>query len=503
MLERIRSCCSEETGRNAFFIQGCFYTYAQFAERISAIRTWIEAEAGAEDNIGILTYDDLDTYASVFAVWFAGKAMVPIGASHPPARNANILRQVGVRSILASRDGDSGLRQHVDALFVVTAELRPPPIRTMAPAMTRSEDDVAYILFTSGSTGVPKGVPITYRALNAFLRAFAALGLELDSRDRVLQMFDLTFDLSLMSYIVPLTVGACVYTVAPDGIKYLEIYRLLEEQQLTCALMVPSILAHLRAFFGEIRVERMRVSMFCGEALYDDLVTEWSACVPNARLLNVYGPTEATIFCMAYECARGVPHKAMNGIVSIGRRMQEVGTIIVDDQNRPVTIGQKGELCLGGPQLTPGYWQNPARNKDAFFVLEGVRYYRTGDLCVEDEEGDIQYCGRTDQQVKVQGYRVELSEIEHHVRELTGLKHVAAVACADVAGNTLIHLYVERFEGTIANLLIALQMRMPPYMMPWKTTSLEALPLNTNGKIDRPALRQLANSANAANDGRP
>jgi non-ribosomal peptide synthetase component F len=301
-------------------------------------------------------------------------------------------------------------------------------------------------------------------------------------------MFDLTFDLSLMSYCVPLTLGACVYTVPPEGIKYMEIYRLLEDHELTCALVVPSILAHLRPYFPEIRLPKLRYSLFCGEALYDDLVTEWSECVPAARVQNVYGPTEATIFCLAYDCDRGVPHKSTNGIVSIGKPMDGVGILLVDDARRPVAPGEKGELCLRGDQLTPGYWNNPEKNREAFFEHEGEVYYRSGDLCWQDADGDVMYSGRADHQVKIQGFRVELSEIEHHARELTGIKHLAAVTCPDSAGNVTLHLFFEGAAEQIPALLAGLRTKLPAYMIPARTVNLDALPLNVNGKIDRPAL---------------
>src|SRR5262249_948091 len=160
------------------------------------------------------------------------------------------------------------------------------------------------------------------------------------------------------------------------------------------APMVPSILAHLRPFFAEIQLPKLRYSLFCGEALYDDVVNEWAACAPNARIKNFYGPTEATVFAMAYECERARPHKIENGIVCIRRPMRDMAAMIVDEELRPLPSRTKGELCLAGPQLTPGYWRNPEKNREAFFRNADRTWYRTGDLAIADSDGDFFYAGR-------------------------------------------------------------------------------------------------------------
>ncbi|TAE01254.1 MAG: peptide synthase, partial [Bacteroidetes bacterium] len=354
--------------------------------------------------------------------------------------------------------------------------------------------DPAYVLFTSGSTGIPKGVPISYNNINSFMNAFYALGYKIDENDRFLQVFDLSFDLSVMSYLAPLQIGACAYTVASGKTKYLATYALLEEQELTFALMVPSVLNYLKPYFDDIRLEKLRYSLFCGEALYEDMVSQWANCVPNALIQNVYGPTEATIFCLTYDWkADHSPEKAFNGIVSIGKPMKNMSAVVVNEKSELLAQGEKGELCLLGGQLTAGYWNNPEKNAQAFFItqINGVETvcYRTGDIAFVDKDGDFTFCGRVDHQVKVQGgYRVELSEIEHYARQFTNL-NVAAVAKENAMGISQIYLFLEKYEGKMEELSNFMIEKLPSYMQPSKILNLDIFPLNVNGKIDRKVLK--------------
>ena len=178
-------------------------------------------------------------------------------------------------------------------------------------------------------------------------------------------MFDLTFDLSIMSYFIPLTIGASVYTVPFSGIKYTNIYQLLEEHDITFALMVPSIINQLKPYFDEIKLEKMRYSLFCGEALHEDITAMWSQCIPNAQIENVYGPTEATIFCTRYTFKKKGANKSVNGILSIGKPMKNNFCFILNNADSIAKVNEKGELCLAGEQLTAGYINNEEKNQEA------------------------------------------------------------------------------------------------------------------------------------------
>jgi acyl-coenzyme A synthetase/AMP-(fatty) acid ligase len=308
-------------------------------------------------------------------------------------------------------------------------------------------------------------------------------------------MFELTFDLSVMSYLVPLLKGACTYTIPKDKIKFNYIFELMDEHGLTAALMVPSILQYLRPYFDEIDAPKMKYSLFCGEALPLDVTEEWSKCLPNAEISNVYGPTENTIFCTSYVFNRQKENKDHNGILCIGKPMAGVETVIVDNDNNILPKGEKGELCLAGKLLTPGYWKNEEKNKEAFFVTDcnnkPTRFYKTGDLCVEDPNGDYMYLGRIDFQTQIQGYRVELSEVEFHVKAFLDKINAVAIAFTNKIGNTEIGLVIESNEMDLKKLFDYLKEKLPSYMIPTQTRFEKTFPLNINGKTDRKVLKQL------------
>lgn len=476
------------TDNNAFCINGEFYTYRQLAEIVSAIRYEVEKLATDNINVGLVANDDIETYAAIIALWLEGKCYVPVNPETPAERNRNVLNQAGASVVI-----DSSEETLFPELLVIKSKQLAFKEINLLPVDT-PDDALAYIFFTSGTTGVPKGVPITRSNLAGFIKAFFTMDINMDASDKCLQMFELTFDLSVMSYLAPLLKGACVYTIPKDKIKFNYIAELLEDHHLTVALMVPSIIHYLRPYFDEIDCASMKYSLFCGEALPLDVTKEWAACIPNAKIMNVYGPTEDTIFCTHYTYSRDGINKASNGLLSIGKAMQETYTIIVNDSEQVVKPGEKGQLCLGGVQLTPGYWKNEEKNKEAFFYTEYIgantRFYKTGDLCLADEEGDIMYLGRIDSQIKVQGFRVELSEIEFFAKEYLKKINAVAIAFTNKIHNTEIGMVIESDEFDTKELVSYMKTKMPVYMIPTQMRFEKSFPLNTNGKIDRKVLKE-------------
>jgi len=484
IIQPIINNISSFAGRNAFCIDETEYSYQQLGQKISGVRVFLKDVE--EDKIGLVINDDLSTYASIIALWLEGKCYVPLHPEWPLERCLDICEQVGINHILDSSDESRYTNVNIIKTTDADAEMN------LQPKQNVSDDELAYILFTSGSTGKPKGVPISRGNVASFMKGFWDIGFKMDENDKCLQCFDLTFDLSVMSYLVPLTVGACVYTIPFGGVKYLIIPEILEDHEVTVALMAPSTINYLKPYFDEIDLPKLRYSLFCGEALREDITKEWSKCVPNADIYNVYGPTEDTIFCTYYKFEREGVNKAHNGVLSIGKTMTSGDVKVLDEQGNEVAVGELGELSLYGGQLFKAYWKNEEKTRDAFVIAkDGRKYYKSGDVCFRDADGDIMYSGRMDHQAKIQGFRVELGEIEWHAREFLQDKNVVCMAFENAENLTEIAIFVESEQFDNAELVAYMRSKMPSYMIPTKWMYVPAFPLNANDKIDKVKLKEM------------
>ena len=271
ILQPIRESIRNYPNRPPFYIQDEAYSYQLLAERISAIRGVISHAAVDEPIWGLAIQDNLDTYAAIIALWMEGKAYVPLHPAWPVERIGSIIDQIELKNILVSDD-----------TLTIYPSLTPFTIHATSQAVYEkdlldgwrdvSDDDLAYILFTSGSTGVPKGVQISRKNIAAFMDSFWKTGIEIDETDKCMQVFDLTFDVSVQSYLVALTRGACVYTVPYGQVKYLYAAGLIQEQGITFGAMAPSMLTYLRPYFDEFDASSMKARILTAVACPVDLM---------------------------------------------------------------------------------------------------------------------------------------------------------------------------------------------------------------------------------------
>lgn len=474
--------------RNAFCINKEFYTYKQLGQAISKIREAIRSAEFQNANVGLVYNDDLETYASIFALWLEGCGYVPLHSGWPVERCLGIVEQVGIDLIL-----DSSKQTCYENANVINTGLLEYTKDMLENKEGISDDVVAYILFTSGSTGKPKGVQLTRRNIGSFMDSLWKTGIEITEDDRCLQCFDLTFDVSVQSYLVPLTKGACCYTVPNGKVKYVYASGLIEDYKLTFGAMAPSMIRYLKPYFDEIDMSSLKTCIVTAEACPLELMNEWYQIAPNVEIYDFYGPTEATIYCTYYKLTRGGDNKTLNGIISIGKPMANVLGLILDEQGNEVPDGEKGELCVAGDQVTCGYFDNAEKNAEAFFMKEidgkQVRFYHTGDLCYKDKEGDIMYSGRLDHQAKIQGFRVEMGEIEYYAREFMKGPNAVAIAFDNHLGLTEIAIFIESEVFDTKKLIAYMRTKMPSYMIPSYFYFEPVFPLNGNGKIDKVVLK--------------
>jgi len=468
-LEKIKNNFIKYKNNEAFVINELIYTYKDFSEKIISIQQSLLSKINKNDVVVIHTYNDLETYASIFAVWFSGGTFVPVNPNHPKDRNDLILNQVDYKLILSSKENTKNLEKINSEIQIKTGDL----------------GRIMYVLFTSGSTGIPKGVAISLHNISSFITEFSS-DYKLDNKDKFLQIYDLTFDASIHNYLLPIYLGASVFTVNPQKIKYLEAYKLMDKYQLTFSKMPPSVIAYLKPFFNKINLPNLRYSLFGGESLNYELVKLWKKCVPNAEIHNVYGPTEATINTHIFKIDDKLSiNKTYNGTVAIGKPFGTNKAIIIDENNTVLPMNTKGELCLYGNQITPGYLKNKEKNKTSFFYKGNDKIYKTGDLAYIDNDGDFIFCGRIDNQVQIQGYRVELSEIENTARQYENAVNYAVVSLKNKLEVDEIVLFIEILKTDTNSVKEFLKQRLPNYMLPSKIIDLEKFPISSSGKIDK------------------
>lgn len=481
--------------RTALVIDAESWSYSELLAAASQIASGFGPgnDSGAQPVTAVMAQRHVSSYAGILAARLAGHAYVPLNVNHPCQRNATILENSGAGRVICGRRAAQKLQ---DILALVASDGTRPGIIDCgerrsdfdldAPAngafetlqRASSLEDLAYILFTSGSTGNPKGVPIQNAQLEAYL---AAAGPLVDPRpeDRFSQTFDLTFDLSVHDLFICWENGATLVVPSEKQLRMPSAYVI--DEDISCWFSVPSLAYQMRLQedLAPGAFPKLRHSLFCGEALPTLVAKEWAAAAPNSVVENWYGPTEATIACSRFRLTdAAIP----DDTVPIGKAFPGMELIIRDE-----------ELLLAGKQLASGYLNDPDKTAASFITLpDGKAAYRTGDRAALGEDGNVRFLGRVDNQVKVRGYRIELGEIESAMRRASGgLNSVALAWPAGAEIATTVVAALETAAVETAAIKQSLQAQLPEYMVPSMVFCVPEFPKNASGKMDRRALGEL------------
>jgi amino acid adenylation domain-containing protein len=438
---------------------------------------------GRGDPVGVYLDRCVDLPGVLLGVLRAGAAYVPLDPAYPAQRLAWMAADCGARIVLASRRRMPTLEGPVGTLAIEDAPRAPEP-----PAIAPAPDDLAYLLYTSGTTGLPKGVAVSHRNILRTVTGTRCLGLE--AGRSVLQFAPVAFDASTFEIWGPLLCGGQL-VMHPPGLPTLEaLGRFIRDRRIDTAFLTTGLFRQLiETCPADLR--GLSVLLTGGEAMpVATARAAWKA-LPRTRLFNMYGPTECTTFATAYPM---VDPDEIGATVPIGRPVTNTTAYVLDGRGNPVPIGIPGELHLGGEGVAQGYWQRPELTaqqfiEDRFAGRPGARLYRTGDIVERRADGNLLFIGRRDRQVKLNGYRIELAEVE------AALERHESVSCAAalVTGRESPHLaaFVEPVAGArleVQELAHFLSGQLPSHMRPERIEVLDRLPVTSVGKLDHDAL---------------
>ncbi|MCC7476797.1 MAG: amino acid adenylation domain-containing protein [Pirellulales bacterium] len=460
------------------------WSYRELEQRSNQLARLLRARGlGPGKLVGLLLRRSERSVVAILATLKAGAAYVPLDPSFPDQRLKHIIQEAEVALIVTEQASASRVAECFAGESLVY-ELEQAALATQSTErLTRSEtgvapDDLCYVLYTSGTTGRPKGVMTEHRNVVEFTDAFNEV-CQISSTDRVYHGFALGFDGSVEEMGMAFSNGACL-VVGTTEIAQLgnEATQLFVEKGVTVFSTVPTCLGMLHD-----APPALRLVIVSGEPCPPALVEKWAK--PGRRMLNVYGPTETTVNATVAECVAGQP-------VTIGRPLRGYETFVLDPEMQPVSDGEAGELYIGGKGLARGYLGQLEMTQRHFVEVpvrtpgEPERLYRTGDLVRWSEQGELVFLGRIDRQVKIRGYRIELAEIESVLREHAEIDQ-AVVNVLERDGRKELAAYIVPRNGRIDHQDVARWMRerTPSYMLPSYLDELDRLPLLPSGKVDR------------------
>jgi amino acid adenylation domain-containing protein len=458
------------------------WTYGDLENRAVALAARLQEAGSKKGTLTAIGMDrSFDMVAGLLAILKTGGAYLPLDVSFPPERQSLILDDARPSVLLTQRDLVGMLPQSTARTILCDDDVEPEKDLSKVDV---EPDDLAYVLYTSGSTGKPKGVEVTHRAVVNLLASMQRRP-GFDANDRMLAVTTLTFDIAALEIFLPLVSGGRLIVADRDSaVDPNRLSKLIRDSECTEMQATP---ATWRMLLEANWSGQSGMKVLCGgEALSRDLADKLLARCHS--LWNLYGPTETTIWSTIHKVEPG------EGPVAIGKPVANTKIFILDERGNPAAVGVPGELLIGGAGLSRGYLNRKTLTTERFVgrsVAPGERLYRTGDIARYRADGVIECLGRTDNQIKVRGFRVEVEEIEAYLQKHTNVSAAAVKAWPDASGeNSLIGYIVVRREPAPSSpeLRKYLQQSLPDYMIPPRFVMLPALPTTPNRKIDRNAL---------------
>ena len=469
------------------------YTYQELDRRANQLARFLQARnVGPESHVGLYLDRSLDMPVAILGVLKAGGGYVPIDPSYPMDRVAYMLNDAGITTVITQHRIAENLMREARDTQIICLDCDVSLLACLSSediTIQLDPEHLAYILYTSGSTGAPKGVMITHRGLVNYLswsrKRYAVeegIGAPVHS--------SLTFDLTVTSLFLPLLVGRAVYLLPPESSVEALSDACCAQNNFSLIKITPSHLALLGQYL-EVRrqVQGTKLFVIGGEQLFTDKLALWRELAPETNFINEYGPTETVVGCCIYQVPAG---PLRPGSVPIGRPIANTQIYLLDKYLQPVPIGLVGELYIAGNGLARGYLKQPALTAERFlpnpFASQpGARLYKTGDLALYRPDGVLEFLGRNDHQVKLRGFRIELGEIEHVLQSHPAVRDVLVMIREDHVHDERLVAYVVLHQEQAATrqaLLHFLKERLPIYMVPAHVLVLDSFPLTSNGKVE-------------------
>ncbi|MEM1318971.1 MAG: amino acid adenylation domain-containing protein [Bacteroidota bacterium] len=462
-------------------------SYQQLNQNANALaHALIDRGVEAGQVVGLYIHRSVEMMVGILGILKAGAAYLPLDPNYPADRITFMLEDAEVSLVVCSSDSQGQLPPQAKAALSIETAMEAFALQAdQAPDLKRSGDQLAYIIYTSGSTGKPKGVPISHR--NLIHSTAARFDFYQYQPGNFLLLSSFSFDSSIVGIFWTVCSGGTL-VLPPRRIEQdiEQLTTLIAQHQVTHTLMLPSLYKLLLEFASTEALRSLNTVMVAGEACPSAVVQQHFERLPEATLYNEYGPTEASVWCIAHQMT---PADA-EGLVPIGRPIPNARIYLLDSQLRPVPIGVPGELYVGGLGVAGGYLKRPELTAERFidWELDGKkeRLYKTGDLAKYRSDGIVDFLGRADQQVKIRGFRVEPDEIAAVLLQFVGVQE--ALVIADTEAQRLLG-YVAGAAGLDAGELRRfLKAQLPEYMVPSAIVLLEEFPRLPNGKVNRAAL---------------